>query len=308
MISRLLREPLLQFLVLGAILFTIYSARGQARRRGAGKDCRFHYADRQPRRWIFRTWRRPPSKEELQNLIENYIRDEVFYRAGRAAGLDRDDVVIRRRVRQKMEFLAEEISVPEPSESELGSFLAANPDRFRTEDRLSFHHVFLSPTRRADTIDQDLKQVGDRNFRRRHPAVPRSLAIRSCSVRSFNTVSPRDVASTFGDGFARRIFSVEQGRWQGPSPRRSDSISFSSTDRSHGSVPPLDAVRAAVVREWTNARRSEAEQKLYRSLRDRYEITIEEEATQDYGRASMIRFWIWLSMLGGLLAEAGMFG
>ena len=78
-----------------------------------------------------RTWRRPPSEEELQGLIENYIRDEVFYRAGRAAGLDRDDAVIRRRVRQKMEFLAEEISVPEPTEAQLGDFLASNPERFR---------------------------------------------------------------------------------------------------------------------------------------------------------------------------------
>jgi hypothetical protein len=53
------------------------------------------------------------SAQELQGLIEDYIRDEVFYREGRAAGLDRDDALIRRRVRQKMEFLAEDMSVPE---------------------------------------------------------------------------------------------------------------------------------------------------------------------------------------------------
>ena len=122
MIIRLLREPLLHFLVLGAILFTLYALvdkRGvEAPEKIVVSTSRIaNLAD-----GFSRTWRRPPSKEELQNLIENYIRDEVFYRAGRAAGLDRDDVVIRRRVRQKMEFLAEEISVPEPSESELGAF------------------------------------------------------------------------------------------------------------------------------------------------------------------------------------------
>src|SRR5439155_15886145 len=103
-----------------------------------------------------RTWRRSPSKDELQNLIENYVRDEVFYRAGRAAGLDRDDVVIRRRVRQKMEFLAEEVSAPEPSEEQLAAFLASHPVRFRTEDRATFFHVFLNATNRAGTIDEDV--------------------------------------------------------------------------------------------------------------------------------------------------------
>ena len=91
-----------------------------------------------------RTWRRPPSEQELQDLIEDYIRDEVFYREGRAAGLDRDDVVIRRRVRQKMEFLAEDMSVPEPNDEQLAAYLAANPERFRAEDHLTFRHVFLS--------------------------------------------------------------------------------------------------------------------------------------------------------------------
>src|SRR6185312_1693705 len=96
-----------------------------------------------------RTWRRPPNEQELQSLIENYIRDEVLYREGRAAGLDRDDVIIRRRVRQKMEFLAEEMSVPVASDAQLAAYLASVPERFRTEDQITFHQVFLSATRRA---------------------------------------------------------------------------------------------------------------------------------------------------------------
>ena len=277
MISRLLREPLLQFLALGAILFVFYALvdkRGtEAPEKIVVSASRIaNLAD-----GFERTWRRQPSKEELQNLIEDYVRDEVFYRAGRAAGLDRDDVVIRRRVRQKMEFLAEEISVPEPSEGELAAFLATNPDRFRTEDRLTFHHVFLSPARRADTIDQDLKQVGTAISGAATPEDAVELGDPFVLGAEFHSVSPRDVAGTFGDGFARRIFSVEQGRWQGPIASTFGQHFVFVTDRNKGSVPPLDAVRAAVVREWTNARRSELEQKLYRSLRDRYEISVEGE-------------------------------
>ena len=105
-----------------------------------------------------RTWRRPPSEQELQGLIEDYIRDEVFYREGRAAGLDRDDVIIRRRVRQKMEFLAEDLP-PEPSDEQLAAYLASNPERFRSDDQITFRQVFLSATRRANTIESDSKQV-----------------------------------------------------------------------------------------------------------------------------------------------------
>jgi hypothetical protein len=179
-----------------------------------------------------------------------------------------------------MEFLAEEVSVPEPSEGELASFLAANPDRFRTEDRLSFHHVFLSPSRHTDTIDQDLKQLGTAVTGPTTPEGVAELGDPFLLGAEFKAVSLPDVASMFGDGFARRVFSVEQARWQGPVASSFGQHFVFVTDRSQGSLPPLESVRTAVVREWTNARRSEAEQKLYRSLRDRYEITVEEEPLQ----------------------------
>jgi hypothetical protein len=277
LISRLLREPLVQFLALGAILFVLHAL---VEKRGTEAPEKIvvsasriaNLAD-----GFERTWRRQPSKEELQSLIEDYVRDEIFYRAGRAAGLDRDDVVIRRRVRQKMEFLAEEISIAEPSQGELAAFLAANPDRFRSEDRLSFQHVFLSPARRAGTIDQDLKQVGAAISGAATPEDVAELGDPFLLGAEFHSVSPRDVASTFGEGFASRIFSLDQGRWSGPIASTFGQHFVFVTDRHNGSVPPLDSVRAAVAREWTNARRSESEQKLYRSLRDRYEISVEGE-------------------------------
>ena len=85
-----------------------------------------------------RTWRRPPSQQELHGLVEDDIRDEIFYREGKAAGLDRDDFLIRRRVRQKMEFLAEDMAAADPSDEQLAAYLASNAERFRTEDRLTF--------------------------------------------------------------------------------------------------------------------------------------------------------------------------
>ena len=158
---RLLREPLLQFLVLGAALFGLF---GIVDKKEADAPAKIVVSTARMSNLVdgfTRTWRRPPTEQELQDLVENYIRDEVFYREGKAAGLDRDDVVIRRRVRQKMEFIAEDMVGAEPSDEQLAAYHTSHPERFKLEDRLTFRHVFLSATRRASTIEGDVKQVAN---------------------------------------------------------------------------------------------------------------------------------------------------
>ena len=222
-----------------------------------------------------RTWQRPPGNEELQGLVDDYIRDEVFYREGRAAGLDRDDVIIRRRVRQKMEFFAEDASIPEPTEDQLAAYLQSNPERFKTEDHVTFRQVFLSATRRAGTIDSDAKQLADVLARENAAVDTRALGDPFLLGEEFKAVSQKEVAGVFGDGFAKRLSVIEPGHWQGPIPSSFGQHFVYVSERMPGSVPSLDAVRDAVRREWSNARRLEAEQKLYASLRQQYEIVVE---------------------------------
>jgi hypothetical protein len=273
--SALLREPLLQFLVLGAAVFGLFhlvdKEKAEAPARIVISSARIaNLAD-----GFARTWRRPPGKEELQGLVDDYIRDEVFYREGRAAGLDRDDVIIRRRVRQKMEFLAEDISAPEPGEEQLAAYLKANPERFRTEDRLTFQQVFLSAARRGRAIDDNSKQVANALDRAEAAVDKTALGDPFLLGEEFQAVSQSEVASLFGESFAKRISAMEAGRWQGPITSSFGQHFVYIGERVSGILPPLDAVREAVRREWSNARRLEAEQKLYGSLRERYEIVVE---------------------------------
>jgi hypothetical protein len=275
LIARLLREPLLQFLALGAVLFALY---GLAGKRGTEAPEKIVVSASQVANLgdaFVRTWRRPPNEHELQGLIEDYIRDEVFYREGRAAGLDRDDVIIRRRVRQKMEFLADEMSVPEPSDAGLAAYLASNPERFRAEDQLTFHQVFLSATRRANTIDSDSKQLAGILAQADGTVDATALGDAFLLGEEFRDVSPSKVTSIFGESFAKQISVTEKGRWQGPISSGFGHHFVFISGRVPGKLPPLDAIRPAVQREWANARRLEAEQKLYVSLRGRYEIVIE---------------------------------
>jgi hypothetical protein len=271
----LLREPLLQFLVLGAALFGLFSITDKKEANAPAKivistERVANLAD-----GFARTWRRPPTEQELQDLVENYIRDEVFYREGKAAGLDRDDVVIRRRVRQKMEFIAEDIVGAEPSEEQLRAYLASHPERFRIEDRLTFRHVFLSATKRVSAIEGDIKQVANVLAHTDAAADTASLGDPFLHGEKFNAVFQSNVARTFGESFAKRLAGLELGRWQGPISSSFGQHFVFITERTPGSLPPFDTVRQAVHREWANARRLEALQKLYHTLRERYEIVVE---------------------------------
>ena len=275
MIARLLREPLLQFLALGAMLFALYGVAGKRNAEAPDKIVVSASRIATLGDGFARTWRRSPSEQELQGLIEDYIRDEVFYREGRAAGLDRDDVVIRRRVRQKMEFLAEDMSVPEPSDEQLAAYLAANPARFRTEDHLTFHQIFLSATRRPNTIESDSKRLTSVLARADAAVDAMALGDPFLLGEEFRDVSPSRVTSIFGEDFSTQIAAMETGRWQGPISSGFGQHFVFISERTSGGLPPLDAVRPAVRREWTNTRRLEAERKLYVSLRARHEIVLE---------------------------------
>jgi parvulin-like peptidyl-prolyl cis-trans isomerase-like protein len=267
---------LLQFLALDALLFGLYGLVGKQTAEAPGKIVVSISQVANLGDAFVRTWRRPPNEQELRGLIEDYVRDEVFYREGRAAGLDRDDAIIRRRVGQKMEFLADETSVPEPSDAELAAYLASNPERFRAEDQLTFHQVFLSATRRANTIDSDSKQLAGILARADGAVDAAVLGDAFLLGEEFCDVSPSKVTSIFGKSFAKQISVTEKGRWQGPVSSSFGQHFVFISGRVPGNLPPLDAIRPAVQREWANARRLEAEQRLYASLRDRYEIVIEQ--------------------------------
>jgi hypothetical protein len=269
-----LREPLLHFLVLGAALFGLF---GLADSKDAEAPSKIvisaaritTLADQ-----FSRTWGRPPTQHEIQGLVEDYVRDEIFYREGKMAGLDRDDFVIRRRVRQKMEFLADNQAGEEPNDEQLGSYLASNRQTFRKDDRLTFHQVFLSATRRGSALEADAKQIEEALAQ---PNVVDTAAIGDPFLlgENFRDVSESDVARTFGEKFATLLAGMETGRWQGPVPSSLGAHFIWIDERVAGGVPALDIIRQAVRREWLNARRVEADDKFYRTMRKRYTIEVE---------------------------------
>ena len=155
---RLLREPLVHFLLLGAVLFGAWQfAQGGAGAVAPSKQIRLTVDELTQLALVFRSqWRREPTTEEFSRLVENRVQEEVLYREALAMGLDKDDTIVKRRMAQKMQFLAEDVGAArEPDRAELEAWYAKNSNPFAQPSRVSFRHLYFSPDRRGARARED---------------------------------------------------------------------------------------------------------------------------------------------------------
>jgi hypothetical protein len=273
--KRLMREPLLHFLLLGAALFVAFAF---LRDDSAPRQTQIVVSAEKLEHLAVlfaRTWQRPATREELEGLINDFIREEVAYREGLALGLDRDDTIIRRRLRQKLDFLAEDLaSQVEPTEADLLAYLAAHPEDFRTAPRLSFRQVYVNPEQHRNGLDTAVRALVTA-LHRDASTDASGLGDRIQLEHGYANISTRDIARLFGAQFAAAIVELPLGSWQGPIPSGYGVHLVIVDERRDGRLPPLDAVRDAVRREWENARRQEKIEQFYRTLLEKYEIIVE---------------------------------
>jgi len=272
-----LREPLLHFLILGAILFGFFQWRGD--RGDEGRAVRIVVSqgtvESLARKWQ-RLWQRPPSEDELAGLIEDYIREEVFYREALAMGLDRDDTIVRRRMRQKMEIFFDDLAaLEEPSNDQLAAFLTANPDRFRIPDRFTFQHIYLNPDKQEGDVEKAAGDLLAALNRSSNSLQPGNLGDPFMLGNRFVDATGDQINRLFGDGFAAPLMDMEEGSWHGPVYSGFGGHLLLLEERVSGRMPELDEVRDAVKREWIAARRREINEATYRRLRQRYTVVVE---------------------------------
>jgi hypothetical protein len=201
------------------------------------------------------------------------VRDEILYREGVALGLDRDDIVVKRRVRQKLEVMAEEeTSAGAPTEAELSAYLAANQARFVQPALLTFEQVFLGEEASSPAV---VRAVADAREAMRNGADPGQLGKPTLLPRRM-TQTPADlVARDFGEPFAAALEAAPIGEWVGPIASSFGAHYVRVSERSPEVAPTLAAVRDQVVREWENERRLRALSDAYTQMRRRYEVSVE---------------------------------
>ena len=235
--ARVLREPLVHFLFGGALVFAVFGGDG------APQDRRIVFDSAQVERLsaeFAQTFRRPPTRAEQDALIANAVRDEVYYREALRLGLDRDDLVVRRRMRLKMEgFATAPVDLAVPSDTTLQVWLDKHPARFAGEPIYSFEQ-------------------------RSAFGLPATL----------NDVSADEVAALFGDPFAAALDGLPLGTWTSVASGYG-TIRVRLVARRPARPPSLADIRQQVENDWRAAQAQASEERAYRALRDGYSVSIE---------------------------------
>ncbi len=265
-----MREPLLHFLLAGAGLFLLFNYVSEPETTGDEQIVVTSGHIEHLATLFVKTWQRPPTDAELRGLIDSFILEEVLYREATAIGLDQDDTIIRRRLKQKMEFLVDDFSAAIPSTGDLQQFLDGDPERFRAEARISFEHVYLADplAGEADALLAALQsgEALDSNI----------MSLSGLLPRRFDDASETNVAGQFGGEFSAALFALDIEQWTGPvqSPFGTHLVRIDQVVEAR--VPLLDEIRDVVQREWLVDRRQAGQAALFDQLRAKYVITIEE--------------------------------
>jgi len=276
-IRSLLQEPLLHFLLLGMLLFLLYGkvapTSGDGNRITVSRAVIAGLATQYQA-----TWSRPPTAVELNGLVDSYVRDEILFREGVALGLVKDDPVIKRRVRQKLEVLIEEEGKSGgASDAELSAYLGKNAAKFRMPPVLSFEQVLFDPARYGDQLDS---AVTESLAALNKGAPPESQGTGSMLPARVDRQPLDLVVRDFGDEFGKALETAPVGQWTGPVPSGFGVHLVRITERKPGYVPSLDEARKAVTREWENDQRVAALASNYERLRKDYDVVIEAENTE----------------------------
>ena len=150
-------------------------------------------------------------------MIQDYVREEVYYREALAHGLDKDDIVIRRRLRQKMEFVTDDVAAQaEPTDDELSAYLKAHREPFRVERRSSFSQVYLNPDRHGQNLARDAELLLAKLNEAGGKADVSALGDPFLLSHRFEAVPANEIAKQFGEAFAAKLGSLSPGQWQGP--------------------------------------------------------------------------------------------
>jgi hypothetical protein len=270
------REPLIHFLLLGALIFAVYQFRTRHKTDKPGEIVVTQGTLENLTTGFTRTWQRPPTEEELRGLVRDYIREEAAYREAVAMGLDRDDTVVRRRLRQKLEFLSDDLaSRAEPAEADLQKFLQTHSSLFESEPRFSFRQVYLNPQVHGANLQRDAALLLA-ELRHAEPQTNNSNAGDPFLLpQVFQDAPLSEVKQELGDQFASALGGFPPGQWQGPVKSAYGSHLVIITEQREGRLPPLAEVRGVVRREWLNAMRTETTDRFYEGLLSRYTVKIE---------------------------------
>jgi peptidyl-prolyl cis-trans isomerase C len=263
------REPLVHFLALGAALFAFSMWRGEPVD-PASRTIRIDEATVRGLAESFaQTWNRPPTAAEIDGLIRDHVKEEVYYREALRLGLEADDPIIRRRLRSKMEYLAaSQAESAVPGDAVLQAWLDRNAARYAIGARVSFDQIYLANAAASPPRLLALRARLGRTADWRTLGDPISLP------RSMENAGQEEIARTFGDGFGTAVIAASPGAWTGPVASGFGAHLVRVRSSQPGRAPTLAEVRQRVENDWRAATVKQREAQAYQALLDAYDISI----------------------------------
>lgn len=276
-VRRWLREPLLQFLLIGSLLFAVYGFLHRGASGVNSQKIELTLDDlRQLDVYFESQWHRPPTPQEFAGLVESKVREEILYREALALGLDKDDTIVKRRMAQKMQFLAEDVAnAHEPTPQELKGWYEKNGQKFALPSRATFRHLYFSADHRGRSAHDDATQALTKIMGLPEDSrAAAALADRFMFQDYYGDRSPEQLAKEFGPQFAQAIFQLKPGSWEGPVESGYGWHLVFVDSFSPGRIPAFEEVEPDVKTAWLADQREQAWRKAYETMRAKYIVLL----------------------------------
>jgi peptidyl-prolyl cis-trans isomerase C len=288
--KRLLREPLLHFLVIGAVLFTVFQfVRPATKAAPSSKQIQLSLDDLARMALLFQSqWKREPTAPELERLMETKVQTEILYREALAAGLDKDDEIVKRRMAQKMQFLAEDTAPLEPTTAELKSWYAKNSDKFAMPTHVSFRHLYFSPDRRAaHARDDAVKALAQLTGQPEDAKLSGSSPDPFMFQEYYRDRGTDFLGKEFGPQFALAVAKLPIGSWQGPIESGFGWHLVFVDNAIPGHVPDFAEVEPDLKTAWLSEQKALAWERAYQELRAKYTVLLPKPPENERAAAAL---------------------
>ncbi|TEW56848.1 peptidyl-prolyl cis-trans isomerase [Psychromonas sp. RZ22] len=270
-LRKVLKDPFSHFIIIGALLFALYPL-VSSEDETPEQEIVISATDvvQMINNWNKR-WNSAPSEVELTNLIEQQIREEIFYREALALNLDKGDAVIRRRLADKMSYLVNDVVVPpEATELQLQQFMEQNPDKFMSPIRFTFDHYYFNP----DLYDEQQMQT---KVAAAQEAILKGVAVNDddfLGEKHFQSFPAHQIARLFGRHFPNELEELTLNEWSTPLVSGYGVHLVKVTQREQEELAKLADIRPYVLREWQARQQVLSNISVYEKLRAGYDIEI----------------------------------
>jgi len=277
-LRRLIRDPLVLFVGAGTVVYLLYASFVVTD--APVVEARIIRVTPGTIAWMTKSWEgrmsRPPTPAELKRLIDTYVRETVFYREALAMGLGADDTIVRRRLAQKLEFLTQDIAQPAVgSDAELKSYMEKNRAEYEIPARVTITHIYFNPDKRGENAADDARA---RLAKLKHAGTDGAAEFgdRFMLQSHYAEKSADELARLFGRALGQAVLKLPIGSWQGPVSSGYGVHLVYVHDKSEPAMPALEDVRERVKADWLAAKRTDISDRLYATLRERYEVIVED--------------------------------